>query len=415
MKRIRSRLPGAMSADRAAISRETRKLEQELKRNAAQPTGRPPGHPVDILGRLEGLNRRLSLSLAKRDARKISVPLIRYPQLPISARREEIIEAIRHNQVTIISGETGSGKSTQIPKMCLEAGRGIRGLIGHTLPRRIAAMTIARRISEEIEEAVGRSVGYKIRFEQRLGENPYIKIMTDGILLAEAQLDPFLGEYDTIIVDEAHERSLNIDFLLGILRSLLVKRRDLKLVITSATIDTEKFSRAFEGAPVIEVSGRQYPVEVRYRPADPDAEEDEETSYVEEAVKVVEGLKAESSHGDILIFMPTERDIRETCDLLANKSGTLVLPLFARLTWAEQRRIFSSSPLRKIVVATNVAETSITILGIRYVIDTGLARISRYNARTRTLNLPISPISRSSADQRKGRCGRVAEGVCIRL
>jgi ATP-dependent helicase HrpA len=346
------------------------------------------------------------------------LPRITYPaSLPIVARKADILQAIRRYPVVIITGETGSGKTTQIPKMCLEAGRGVRGVIGCTQPRRIAAVTVAQRIAEELGEDVGRSIGYKIRFEDRSGTRPLIKLMTDGILLMEAQADPHLRAYDTIIVDEAHERSLNIDFTLGILKNLLRIRRNFKVIITSATIDTEKFSRAFDGAPVIEVSGRMYPVEVRYRPLDPEAEEYGDITYVDAAVQAVEELRKERKRGDILIFMPTEQDIRETCDLLEGRDikDCTILPMFARLSWSEQRRVFEPATTQKIIVATNVAETSITIPGIRYVIDAGMARISRYSPRTRTTSLPIRSISRSSADQRKGRCGRVQHGLCIRL
>lgn len=346
------------------------------------------------------------------------LPRINYPaSLPIVARKEDIIRAIRRHPVVVITGETGSGKTTQIPKMCIEAGRGRRGVIGCTQPRRVAAVTVAQRIAEELREEVGRSIGYKIRFEDRSGPRPLIKIMTDGILLMEAQADPRLRAYDTIIVDEAHERSLNIDFVLGILKKLLHSRRDLKVIITSATIDTEKFSRAFDDAPIIEVSGRMYPVDVRYRPLDPDEEEKGDFTYVDAAVRAVDDLRKERKRGDILIFMPTEQDIRETCDLLAGRDykDCTILPMFARLSWSEQRRVFAPMTTQKIVVATNVAETSITIPGVRYVIDTGMARISQYSPRTRTTSLPIRAISRSSADQRKGRCGRVQHGLCIRL
>ncbi len=349
--------------------------------------------------------------------RRVCIPRITYPEvLPITAKREEIVAAVRRHPVIVVTGETGSGKTTQIPKICLEAGRGVRGIIGHTQPRRIAAVAAARRLAEELGEPLGRSVGYKIRFDERTGPGVCVKVMTDGILLAEIQSDPLLRRYDTIIVDEAHERSLNIDFILGILRNLLKKRRDLKVVITSATIDTEKFSRAFDDAPVIEVSGRLYPVEVRYAPVDSDLEEGGDWTYVDAAVEATVELKNDDA-GDVLIFMPTEADIREACDLLQAKGDgdDVVLPLFSRLTWEEQRRVFQPARRRKVIVATNVAETSVTIPGIRYVIDTGLARISRYNPRTRTLNLPVAPVSRSSADQRKGRCGRVQNGVCIRL
>lgn len=369
------------------------------------------------LNTLRRLERRLNASIRKRSRRKAGVPTLTYPHsLPITRKKDEIVEAVRNHQVVVITGETGSGKTTQIPKMCLEAGRGIDGLIGCTQPRRAAAITVAHRIAEELREEIGKSVGYKIRFEEKTGRDSYIKIMTDGILLVETRTDPYLNNYDTLIVDEAHERSLNIDFTLGIIRTLLHKRRDLKLIITSATIDTEKFSRAFDNAPIVEVSGRAYPVEMRYRPIDPDLEERGDITYIDAAVSAVDDLKGKE-RGDILIFMPSERDIRETCELLEsrNYAETTILPMFARLSWSEQRRVFLPTHGRKIVVATNVAETSITIAGIRYVIDTGLARISRYSPRSRTSSLPIRVISRSSSDQRKGRCGRVRDGICIRL
>ncbi len=350
-------------------------------------------------------------------ARARNVPRVSYPhELPISARAGEIVEALRapRRRVLIVSGETGCGKSTQIPKMCLEAGRGVAGRIGVTQPRRLAAMTIAARIAEELGEPIARSVGYKIRFQDRTSRDGYIKVMTDGILLAETQGDRHLHEYDTLIIDEAHERSLNIDFLLGIVRRLLDERPDLKLVITSATMDTEKFSKAFKNAPVIEVSGRLYPVEVEYRV--PDKEEAEDKDYVDQAVEAVEYLRREKPPGDVLVFMPTEQDILETCRMLEGRKwpGIKVLPLFSRLPAGEQRLIYTvTAP--KIVVATNVAETSLTIPGIRYVVDSGVARIAQYQPGTRINSLPISPISRASADQRKGRCGRVKEGLCVRL
>ncbi|HUX16207.1 MAG TPA: ATP-dependent RNA helicase HrpA, partial [Phycisphaerae bacterium] len=350
-------------------------------------------------------------------ARARNVPRVSYPrELPIAARAEEIVAALRspRQRVVIISGETGCGKSTQIPKMCLEAGRGINGRVGVTQPRRLAAVTIAYRIAEELGESLGRSVGYKIRFQDRTARDGYIKVMTDGILLAETQGDRLLHEYDTIIIDEAHERSLNIDFLLGIMRKLLDERPELKLVITSATLDTEKFSKAFRNAPIIEVSGRLYPVELEYRP--PDKEEAEDKDYVDQAVEAVEYLRREKPPGDILVFMPTEQDILETCRMLEGRKWPLVkvLPLFSRLPAGEQRMVYTvTAP--KIVVATNVAETSLTIPGIRYVVDTGVARIAQYQPGTRINSLPISPVSRASADQRKGRCGRVREGLCVRL
>ncbi|HTZ40118.1 MAG TPA: ATP-dependent RNA helicase HrpA [Syntrophales bacterium] len=405
MKRLRARLHTTMRADRIALLRDLRKLEGLKKQE-------------QLVQGIDRLERRMTAAAAKKQNRKSGIPRISYPHaLPIAARREDIIKAIRNNPVVIITGETGSGKTTQIPKMCLEAGRGLDGRIGHTQPRRVAAMTVSQRIAEEMGEDLGRSVGYKIRFEDRTSSEAYIKIMTDGILLMEAQGDPSLNEYDTIIVDEAHERTLNIDFVLGILKNLLRKRRDLKVIITSATIDTEKFSSAFGGAPIIEVSGRMYPVEIRYKPIDESVQEREDITYVEAAVRAVDEILDEGDSGDILVFMPTEQDIREACDLLEGRDhrGVTILPLYARLPSQDQRRVFFPIRDRKIVVATNVAETSITIPGIRFVVDTGLARISYYNPRTRTSSLPIRPVSRSSADQRAGRCGRVQEGLCIRL
>lgn len=318
----------------------------------------------------------------------------------------------------VITGETGSGKSTQIPKFCIEAGRGQNGMIGITQPRRIAAITLAARVSEELGPQGSRIVGHKIRFQDRTARSTRIKFMTDGILLAEAQKDRLFRAYDTIIVDEAHERTLNIDFLLGILHRTLPRRPDLKVIITSATIDPEKFSTAFGGAPIIEVSGRTYPVDVWYRPIVTSEEDAEDITYVDQAVSAVAALKTGAGkRGDILIFMPTEIDIRETAQRLDEKRylNTLVLPLFGRMAASDQQKIFTPASEDKIVVATNVAETSITIPRIKFVIDTGLARIARYNARSRTRSLPIDPISQASADQRKGRCGRVEAGICIRL
>ncbi|MBI5594353.1 MAG: ATP-dependent RNA helicase HrpA [Deltaproteobacteria bacterium] len=339
------------------------------------------------------------------------------PALPIIDKKDEIIQAISGHSVVIVSGETGSGKTTQLPKFCLDAGRGLSGVIGCTQPRRIAAMTVANRIAEELGETVGQSVGYKIRFTDRTSRHSVIKVMTDGILLAETLNDPFLNRYDTLIVDEAHERSLNIDFILGIVKTLLRKRNDLKLIITSATIDTDKFSKAFDHAPVIEVSGRMYPVEVRYLPPNPSSDENDEPTPVELAVKAVDRLCRQGPFGDVLIFMPTEQDIRETCELIEGRrlSGITVLPLFARLSAKDQARVFFPAVGRKIIVATNIAETSLTIPGVKYVIDAGLARISQYTPRSRTTSLQVRPISRSSADQRKGRCGRLENGICIRL
>lgn len=346
------------------------------------------------------------------------LPRIEYPpELPITAKAPDIVKAISAHQVLVIAGETGSGKTTQIPKMCLEAGFGIRAKIGCTQPRRVAAHSLSRRLAEELNMVWGREIGCKVRFSDDTSPQTYIKFMTDGMLLAEAQGDPVLSEYEVIILDEAHERSLNIDFLLGRLKQLLAKRSDLKLIITSATIDTQSFSQAFDNAPIIEVSGRLYPVDVVYAPFDEDSEDQGDFTYVDAAVNAVENVLIESSHGDILVFMPGERDIMETRDLLqARNLGDIdIVPLFGRLTPGEQQRIFAPAHGRKIVIATNIAESSLTVPGIRYVIDTGLARISRYNSRTRTRRLPIEPIAQSSANQRKGRCGRVAEGICIRL
>ncbi len=348
-------------------------------------------------------------------------------ELPISSRAEEIVAAIQAHPVLILAGETGSGKTTQIPKMCLAAGRGTTGRIACTQPRRVAALSISRRVAEELHVTWGREVGCKIRFQDQTTSATVIKFLTDGMLLAEVQGDPMLRGYDTLIIDEAHERSLNIDFLLGHLRTLRHRRPDLKIIITSATIDTEMFSKAFDDAPVLLVEGRTYPVEVIYAPLDSlgsdAAEGDERTAkaealhYIDGAVEAVERIVRDSPAGDILVFMPSERDIRETSDLLTGRRlrDCELVPLFGRLSGAEQQRVFAPTQRRKIVIATNIAETSLTIPGIRFVVDTGLARLSRYSPQARTRRLPIEPIAQSSADQRKGRCGRVADGVCIRL
>lgn len=340
------------------------------------------------------------------------------PELPITQWREEIVEAIREHQVLVITGETGSGKSTQIPKFCLEAGRGQNGMVGCTQPRRIAAITLAARVSQELGRMGPRWVGYKVRFQERTARTARIKFMTDGILLAEAQRDRHFRAYDTIIVDEAHERTLNIDFLLGILKRALPRRADLKVIITSATIDPEKFSRAFGDAPIIEVHGRTYPVDVLYRPLEAAGEDAEDVTPIDQAVEAVDLLRrGPGKRGDILVFMPTENNIRETAQRLEEKRypNTTVLPLFGRMAASDQQRIFAPISGDKVVVATNVAETSITIAGIKYVVDTGLARIAQYNARSRTRSLPVAPVSQASADQRKGRCGRVRAGICVRL
>ncbi len=343
---------------------------------------------------------------------------IAYPaELPITDRRGELVEAIRSNQVVIVAGETGSGKSTQLPKLCLEAGRGTEGLIGHTQPRRLAARSIAERIAEETSTEVGHFVGFSVRFNDRVGPRTVIRLMTDGILLNELQRDRRLSRYDTIIIDEAHERSLNIDFILGYLRRLLPQRPDLHVIVTSATIDVERFSHHFDDAPIIEVSGRTYPVELRYRPYDtPDNTDDLPLTQPEAIARAVRQLAGEGP-GDMLVFLPGERDIRETAEVLAdlNLASTEIFPLYARLSAAEQHRVFRPHQGRRIVLATNVAETSVTVPGIRYVIDPGKARISRYNTRTKVQRLPIEDISQASANQRAGRCGRIGPGICVRL
>ena len=344
-----------------------------------------------------------------------SPPEIHYPpELPITARREDILATLRSHQVLIIAGETGSGKTTQLPKMCLEAGLATRGRIGCTQPRRVAALSISRRVAEELRVPWGREVGCKMRFSDDTGRETRIKFMTDGILLAEVQSDPLLRAYSCLILDEAHERSLNIDFLLGYLQGLLRRRADLKLVVTSATLDTEAFSQAFGGAPVIEVSGRLWPVEIRYAPV-PESADD--LGFIDAAQRATEDALIESDSGDVLIFLPTERDIREARDLLEGSlgSGIEVLGLYGRMPAGEQERIFSPGPRRRVIVATNIAETSLTLPRIRYVIDAGLARLSRYNPRTRTKRLPVEAISQSSAQQRAGRAGRLSDGICIRL
>ena len=342
----------------------------------------------------------------------VKKPIVFPESLPVSQRKAEIQKLLSEHQVIVVAGETGSGKTTQLPKMCLELGFGNLGMIGHTQPRRIAARSVATRIAEELETELGGLVGYKVRFNDQISDDTQIKLMTDGILLAEIQNDRFLNQYSCLIIDEAHERSLNNDFILGYLKQLLPRRRDLKLIITSATIDVERFSKHFNNAPIIEVSGRTYPVEVRYRPV---AEEDDQ-DQLQGILNAVDELQAEG-RGDILIFMNGEREIRDTAEALQkqNLKHTEILPLFARLSAQEQNKIFHPSGLNRIVLATNVAETSLTVPGIKYVIDPGTARISRYSYRTKVQRLPIEPISQASANQRKGRCGRVSEGICIRL
>ncbi|AQW69495.1 ATP-dependent RNA helicase HrpA [Pseudomonas parafulva] len=371
---------------------------------------------------------RVQASCAQVTARQQSVPLVRYDDsLPIAAKRDEIKKALAEHQVLVIAGETGSGKTTQLPKICLELGRGSHGLIAHTQPRRIAARSVAARVAEELGTPLGCLVGYQVRFEDQSDANTLVKLMTDGILLAETQHDRFLERYDTIIVDEAHERSLNIDFLLGYLKTLLHRRPDLKLIITSATIDLERFSKHFDNAPIIEVSGRTFPVETWYRPLT--SEQDEEGNPIEDDLTVDQAILATldelAQHergqgkgpGDVLIFLPGEREIRDAAEILrkAQLRHTEILPLYARLSPAEQQRIFQPHAGRRVVLATNVAETSLTVPGIRYVIDTGTARISRYSYRAKVQRLPIEAVSQASANQRKGRCGRVEPGICVRL
>lgn len=392
-----------MLRDRQQLQRRLRGAEKIKNPDARQAA-------IDELAQLIGAaEQRIASRLA-------TTPAIVFPDnLPVSQKQQQIAEAIRDHQVVIVAGETGSGKTTQLPKICLSLGRGAKGLIGHTQPRRLAARTVANRIADELQSPLGGIVGYKVRFNDQVGDETRIKLMTDGILLAEIQNDRLLLQYDTLIIDEAHERSLNIDFLLGYLRELLPRRPDLKVIITSATIDPQRFSRHFNHAPVIEVSGRTFPVEVRYRPIVEEAA-DSERDQLQAIFDAVDELSREP-RGDILIFMSGEREIRDTADALNRRDlpHTEILPLFARLSNAEQNRIFQSHSGRRIVLATNVAETSLTVPGIKYVIDPGTARISRYSYRTKVQRLPIEPVSQASANQRKGRCGRVSAGICIRL
>lgn len=405
MSVVWSLVPKCMLEDRVVISRQLRKLQRRRQRDPAQ---------------LKKLKVRAEKSVALLKARREKPLKVSYPEdLPISDRKDEIVEAIKNHPVVIVAGETGSGKTTQLPKMCLDAGRGVDAKIACTQPRRVAALSVSRRIAEELGVDWGEEVGCKIRFKDETKAQTRIKMMTDGMLLAEIQGDANLFEYDTIIIDEAHERSLNIDFLLGYLRQLREKRPELKIIITSATIDTKTFSEAFDNAPIIEVSGRVYPVDIEYWSMDDLLGEDDVSTYIDAAVTAVDTVvaKAPRRGGDILVFMPTEKDIHETRRRLEGRQfrGVEVVPMFGRLTAGDQQKVFHTQNYRRIVVATNIAETSITIPGIRYVIDTGMARVSRYNPRNQTHRLPVEPISQSSAQQRAGRCGRVANGVCIRL
>ena len=396
-------IPHCMLFQRRTFSNRLKKLRLRHKQNK------------NIDDALQRLHKDIEKSKAQRVLRKDNLPTITYPEdLPISQKRQVIADAITANQVTIIAGETGSGKTTQIPKICLELGRGIEGSIGHTQPRRIAARSVATRIAEELKSPLGKDVGYKIRFSDHTQANTYIKLMTDGILLAEIQHDPRLLKYDTIIIDEAHERSLNIDFLLGYIKNILPKRPDLKVIITSATINTETFSKFFHDAPVIEVSGRSFPVDIEYLPP---SNEDDDKSLENTIIHAVDEAAEYEPLGDILIFLPGEREIRDISHALNQHAmrNTEVLPLFSRLSPAEQDKIFKGHKGRRIVLATNVAETSLTVPGIRFVIDSGLARISRYSPKSKVQQLPIEPISQASANQRAGRCGRVAAGICFRL
>ncbi|MFE9628650.1 ATP-dependent RNA helicase HrpA [Streptomyces sp. NPDC006527] len=404
---------GALAPRLAELSlRDAHRLGRRLE--GARKIRKPEARAA-VLAEIEA---EVAQSQERMDARRARVPAVTYPeQLPVSQKKDEIAAAIRDHQIVIVAGETGSGKTTQIPKICMELGRGVRGMIGHTQPRRIAARTVAERVADELRTPLGEAVGWKVRFTDQVNPDAtFLKLMTDGILLAEIQTDRELRAYDTIIIDEAHERSLNIDFLLGYLAQLLPKRPDLKVVITSATIDPERFSRHFGDAPIIEVSGRTYPVEVRYRPLLEEDSEDADRDQITAITDAVEELMGEGQ-GDILVFLSGEREIRDTADALEKKKYrfTEVLPLYARLSHAEQHRVFQPHTGRRIVLATNVAETSLTVPGIKYVIDPGFARISRYSHRTKVQRLPIEPISQASANQRKGRCGRTSDGICIRL
>jgi ATP-dependent helicase HrpA len=377
--------------------RDERRLQRRLDRSDAD---------------LEAIGREVTKAQARIARRRDLVPDVSYPaDLPVTGRVDVIAAALRDSQVVVVAGETGSGKTTQLPKVCLALGRGVRGGIAHTQPRRIAARAVAERLASELDVDLGKTVGYQVRFARHTSADTLVKVMTDGVLLAEIAHDPDLLAYDTVIVDEAHERSLNVDFLLGYLSRLLPRRPDLRVVITSATIEPQRFADHFGGAPIIEVSGRTFPIEVRYRPYDSD-----DSDQVQAVIDAVAELDAEPA-GDVLVFLSGEREIRDTAEALRRNEipGTEVLPLFGRLSAAEQHRVFAPHDGRRIVLATNVAETSLTVPGIRYVVDAGTARISRYSLRLKVQRLPIERISQASAQQRAGRCGRVADGVCIRL
>jgi ATP-dependent helicase HrpA len=427
VRELRARLDGLTLRDAARLSRRLRSLRQPVSAE-----------------KIAEFSRQVATAETLVSARAAAVPAVSYPDLPVSQMRGELADAISRHQVVVVAGETGSGKTTQLPKICLDIGRGVRGMIGHTQPRRLAARTVSERIAEELAVPLGEAVGYSVRFTDQVSDRTLVKLMTDGILLAEIQRDRNLLRYDTLILDEAHERSLNIDFLLGYLRQLLPRRPDLKLIVTSATIEPERFAAHFGGpagsAPIIEVSGRTYPVEIRYRPLelpapgnendDSDDEDDPDHEVVrieprDQTEAIIDALQELSSEppGDVLVFLSGEREIRDTAEAIrgayrARRSDIEVLPLYARLPTAEQHKVFvpnTSRLIRRVVLATNVAETSLTVPGIRYVIDPGTARISRYSRRTKVQRLPIEPISQASAAQRAGRSGRTAPGVCIRL
>jgi len=407
LNHLQQQIQHAMLKDQQRLQRQLNRLRSSLK---AKTDAQLTSH-----GTVEKLTQAIEDSCQLYQLRQQQLPKLNYPEeLPVSQKREQIVKAIQQHQVIVVCGETGSGKTTQLPKMCLQAGLGIRGMIGHTQPRRLAARSVASRIAEELNCEVGGSVGYKVRFTDTLSKLSHIKLMTDGILLSEIHHDPYLNQYDCIIVDEAHERSLNIDFLLGYLKQLSAKRRDLKIIITSATIDPQRFSRHFDNAPIIEVSGRTYPVDVEYRDTQ---REDGSSIELKQAIADCVDEVSRRDRGDILVFLSGERDIREVADYLGKQQylNTEILPLLARLSAAEQNRIFHTSSKRRIVLSTNVAETSLTVPGIKYVIDSGLARISRYSWRSKIQRLPIEKISQASANQRKGRCGRISAGVCYRL
>ncbi|WP_068873560.1 ATP-dependent RNA helicase HrpA, partial [Xanthomonas translucens] len=416
-KHLATRLRERRDAIDAALTRDRGRLFGLWSRWQAA-----PGNPA-----LEAaFEQALGQSRARCQARAAAAPAITLDdQLPIAREAERIVALIRAHQVVVIAGETGSGKTTQLPKLCLAAGRGAAGMIGCTQPRRIAARAVAARVAEELRTPVGGAVGFQVRFNDRVGEETRIKFMTDGILLAEIASDRWLSSYDTIIVDEAHERSLNIDFLLGYLKQLLRKRPELKVIVTSATIDTARFAEHFDGAPVISVEGRTFPVEVRYRPlegecggADGEGEDRAGERTVNDAiVAAVDEITRLDPRGDVLLFLPGEREIRDAHQALERRKyrETEVLPLYARLSNSDQDRVFNPGPRRRLVLATNVAETSLTVPRIRYVVDPGYARVKRYSPRQKLDRLHIEPISQASANQRKGRCGRVAEGICYRL